>query len=324
MNFQNLEYFIAVAREGNITRAAEQLNISQQALSNQIARIEQEVGARLFDRKHGFELTQAGRYFFDAANRVSDISRQTEAAISDIVKDKRGELKIGVSFTRGQALLPLVLPDFAAAHPHISLTIVEDLSVDLHEALDKGMVDLVIDYRPFRYDSIEFIDLMDEHAFLVVPRNILEKVFGPDIETGIRKYNKKPDLTVFADCPFVLLKHGEPVRTLLDNEFRLCGISPQIALETENIQTAFALASQGMGISVIPEFYSTSPYVIPGNTETNVRNHVELLRLSANTARTSFHIAVAYNRERYQSRAAKDFISICEKKFRQINKKYSS
>ena len=84
MTFQNLEYFLAVAAEQNITHAAEQLGLSQQALSNQISRLEQEIGTELFNRKHGFELTYAGKILEEAAHQMLDINKQAENKINDI------------------------------------------------------------------------------------------------------------------------------------------------------------------------------------------------------------------------------------------------
>ena len=77
MNFQNLEYFLTTASEGNITRAAERLHVSQQALSNQIARLEQELGCKLFERKQNLVLTYAGLQFKASAEKILDIQRQT-------------------------------------------------------------------------------------------------------------------------------------------------------------------------------------------------------------------------------------------------------
>ena len=125
MNFQNLEYFLAVARENNITKAAEQLGITQQALSNQISRMEDELGCRLFNRKHGFQLTAAGKEMLKSSKRILDIYDQTQLVMNDISENKRGELRIGVTHSRGQYILPVLLPDFARMYPNVSLSLTE-------------------------------------------------------------------------------------------------------------------------------------------------------------------------------------------------------
>ena len=318
MNFQNLEYFVAVARERNITRAAEDLNITQQALSNQISRLEQELGCALFDRKHGLELTYSGKCFFDSALKIIDINNETEKVIHDIAGNRRGELRVGMAFTRGLAILPLVFPEYRKRHPEVSLKIVEDISIDLEEVLDNGDLDLIIGYTPFRFDSIASVNLLKEHLYLVVPKSILQKLWSDDYDLKLREFNSKPDITLFKDFPFILLKHGEKMRDLVDREFRFHGISPEILAETENIQTCFALCAEGMGITVVPELYVKSPYVISGNTETSLRKNVELLRFSDNDIRNTINMAIGYNEERYLSHNAKEFISMCTRKFSEL------
>ena len=138
MNFQNLEYFLTVASEGNITRAAEQLHVSQQALSNQISRLEQELGCRLFERKQKLELTYAGEQFKTSAEKILDIQRQTATELDDISNNRRGELRIGISHTRGQAILPLILPKFSRLYPDVDLHVNEGSTHILEEHLQKG------------------------------------------------------------------------------------------------------------------------------------------------------------------------------------------
>ena len=130
MNFQNLEYFITVARESNITRASEKLGISQQALSNQISRMEEELGCKLFNRKHGFQLTVAGRELLRSSNQIIDIYKQTEQVIKDISDNKRGELRIGITHTRGQTILPILLPEFTRMYPLVTLSITAESNKD--------------------------------------------------------------------------------------------------------------------------------------------------------------------------------------------------
>ena len=307
MNFQNLEYFRAVARERNITKAAEQLGITQQALSNQIGRLEQELGCRLFDRSRGFELTPSGRYFLDSAERILDISHQTETVINDINANNRGELKIGISFSRGQAILPLLLPAFTRKFPKVMLSITEGSTRELESLLARGSIDIMIGYTPFMLETSESVDLFSEDIYLVAPVSLLSEKFGSSWEKIVSGYRKKPDLKIFADMPFVLLKKGDRIRTMVDQECFNSGFTPRIITETENIQTAFALAAEGMGFSVCPRLYLDSPYTIAGSIDSEIRKKVVLLSFSDRRFDT---IAVGYNSERYLSNIARDFIDM--------------
>jgi DNA-binding transcriptional LysR family regulator len=313
MNFQNLEYFLTVASEGNITRAAEQLHVSQQALSNQISRLEQELGCRLFERKQKLELTYAGEQFKASAEKILDIQRQTATELDDISNNRRGELRIGISHTRGQAILPLILPKFSRLYPDVDLHVNEGSTHILEEHLQKGRIDVLIGFAPFMVDCAEYKRLMTEHLFLIIPRNLLSDHFGSSVKKVLEKYRAKPDIRLFKDLPFVLLRVGDRIRTIVDREFYRNGITPKIRIETQNIQTAFALASEGMGITVCPQLYLESPFVISGYADSETRHDIEILNFSSEEMIDS--IAIAYNRERYLSKIASDFIDMTLKEF---------
>jgi DNA-binding transcriptional LysR family regulator len=117
MNFLNLQYFLVVAEELNITKAAERLHVSQQALSNHISKLEKELDAQLFSRTPKLSLTLSGKCLRTAALQIQDIHDQLLREMDDVNNNCRGELRIGISYTRGQAILPQLLPVFRETHP---------------------------------------------------------------------------------------------------------------------------------------------------------------------------------------------------------------
>lgn len=350
MNIQNLEYFIVMAEEHNLTRAAERLHVSQQALSNHLQRLEDELGCRLFERRSGLELTYSGKCFLESANRMLDIHRQTLNAINDVNQNIRGELKLGISHTRGQAILPLLIPSFSRIYPEVELSIVEASTKTLEEDLDKGSIDVLIGFMPFMLENAETRELMKERLYLVVPKVLLSSLSMEDsrqpegLATGAtggaeeavsrvsgatsgaeepvsrvsgatsgteafcEAYRAHPDIRRLASLPFVLLQHGDRIRTLVDTELHRCGITPHIALETQNVQTAVALAAEGMGVTVCPELYLKSPYTACGLPDSYIRQRVEILPFFE--GETLDIIAIGYNRDRYLSRIARDFIDM--------------
>lgn len=318
MNFQNLEYFLTTAEEVSITRAAERLHLSQQALSNHIARLEEELGCRLFTRKPNLELTYSGKCFQRAAVRMLDIQRQTAIVIGDINGNRRGELRIGVSHTRGQAILPLLLPDFRRAHPLAELSVVEGSTKELEADLERGVIDVLIGFAPFLLESAETMELSREHLHLIAPRCLLDEAFGDRADEVRAVYREDHDVTVFRDLPFVLLKKGDRIRALVDAEFRRRGIEPEICLETRNIQTAFALAAEGMGLTVCPTMYLNSRYTISGQADSYTRSRVDIFPFFDRGSTDV--IAIGYNRDRYLSQIAKDFIDMSVEKFRALPK----
>ena len=316
MNFQNLEYFLAAAEEVSITRAAERLHLSQQALSNHIARLEEELGCRLFTRKPNLELTYSGKCFQKAAAQILDIQRQTAAVLGDINENRRGELRIGISHTRGQAILPLLLPDFHRAYPLAELSVVEGSTKELEADLEKGDIDVLIGFTPFLLESAETMELSREHLYLIAPKALLDETFGAQADAVRAVYRENHDVTIFRALPFVLLKKGDRIRTLVDAEFRRRGIAPEVCLETRNIQTAFALAAEGMGLTVCPTTYLNSRYTISGQADSYTRSRVDIFPFFDRGSTDV--IAIGYNRERYLSRIARDFIDMSVEKFRTL------
>ncbi len=307
MNFLNLEYFLVVASEGNITRAAEQLNVSQQALSNSIARLEKELECKLFERKKELVLTYAGKQFKASAEKILDIKHQTQTVLEEIGEGGRGELRIGISYTRGQAILPLLLPTFSRRYPLVELHVTEGSTHVLEEDLDRGRIDVLIGFAPFMVESAEYTELMKDHMYLVLPKTLITQTFGEKAQDVLDKYRRTMDISLFKNLPFILLKQGDRIRAIVDREFYAKGLKPHIKLETQNIQTAFALASEGMGLAVCPELYLGSSYVTSGMSQSIVRKKVDVLPFSSSTAQDA--IAIGYNRERHLSRFALDFIN---------------
>lgn len=315
MNFQNLEYFLVLAEEGSVTRAAERLHMSQQALSGLLARLEKEVGSALFSRHAGLELTYAGKCFQRSAIQILDIQRQTAAAIEDANENRRGALRIGVSHTRGQSILPLLLPEFNRMYPLVELSILEGSTLALEEDLGKGLIDVLIGFAPFLLESAVYTPLMYEKMYLVAQKELLHQTFGAKTEELCRMYWKTLDLKLFSGLPFVLLKSGDRIRTIADRVFSENGMTPDVRLETQNVQTAFCLAAEGMGLTVCPELYLSSPYTVSGTADSAVRQKVEILPFSDKDSVDT--IAIGYNRSRYLSRIAQDFIDLALQTYQQ-------
>lgn len=256
MNFLNLKYFLAVAEEMNITRAAERLYISQQSLSNHIIKLEKELGTPLFVRGPTLELTYAGARLAKAAARILDVERQLYSDIEDIHTNRRGELRLGISHTRGRVIVPELLPLYRNLYPLVEFSLVEGNSAALDEALQHGKIDLVIGFTPILLDTIAYETLLRERLFLVVPRKYMEQQYGPDaLEMLGRFRDGQLDIGALRDYPFLMLKKGNRVRSMVDGYLAKNGIEPRILLEIENIETTFALSMRGMGITVYPEMF---------------------------------------------------------------------
>lgn len=308
MNFSNLKYFLVAAEEMNFTKASHRLHISQQALSNHITKLEHELGIELFDRSKNLTLTYAGKRLVETTHQILDLHNQYLAEVNDISGNIRGELTIGITHTRGQALLPLLLPEFHRTHPYISVKLEEANAKDLEDSLQRGFVDLILGFTPFYTVDAQITEISPDRLFLVVPTSIMKGLYGDDYESVKASFQETVDISAFREQPFILLKKGDRIRTILDSYFKKNHITPHIVLETSNIQTAFALAQSGMGIAVYPEMFLRGTTTLSANMMDT--GSVDFYPLQ-NTATTE-QLAIAYHKDRYLSEAAKDFIQIAK------------
>ena len=108
MNFRNLQYFLAAAEEKNFTHAARRLYISQQSLSGHVAKLEEELGVPLFERGPELKLTYAGERLALIARQICSLEQEILREAGEISEHRRGRLRLGVSYTCGRAMLPVL------------------------------------------------------------------------------------------------------------------------------------------------------------------------------------------------------------------------
>ncbi|MGD9155382.1 MAG: LysR family transcriptional regulator [Bacillota bacterium] len=294
-----------VAKELNITKAAQRLFISQQALSNHIRHLEKYYETRLFNRTPALELTYAGARLVKAATKILDLYRQIRNEIDDINHHRRGKLQLGISHTRGRAFLPDILPQFKMDHPLVEITLEEGNSAVLEEMLFHGRIDLLIGFAPILLDTVETVEILRERLFLVVPKMIMQALFEDKTEFMRGKFTESADITVFQHSPFLLMSTGNRTRTIFDHYLKQCNITPNIILETENIETLLALSLKGMGITVYPEMFikNLSLHLTRG-----ADSPVDFSPL--NDPETVGTLVIGYMRDKYLSNAVRDFIAL--------------
>ncbi len=302
MNFRNLQYFLRAAEEKNITRAAQKLYISQQSLSGHIAKLEEELGVSLFERGGELTLTYAGERLYLLAQRICSLEQEILRETGEISDRRRGRLRLGISYTCGRAILPRLLPDFRAGHPQVEISLMEGNHQKLNEWLAAGEIDVLLGYAPIDVPGAVVYPLLQERLFLACPRSITERVFGAEAERSRREGWRELDIHALAGCPFILLKSGNRIRTMFDSYLQKKDFMPEVLLETENIETAFALAGQGMGITVYPELFLNTLHAAE-STE------IDLLPLPADD--TTGTLAVAFLEKGYHAPAVLDFITLC-------------
>lgn len=247
MDFKHYQYVLKVAELQNMTKAANELYISQPSLSHYIARVEEEVGVQLFNRNTTpLSLTLAGERYVETAKMILSLNNRLKQEISDICTQKMGRLIVGISHARASFFLPYVLPDFQKRFPGVEIRTVEARSDRIEEYVSKGICDMGILPLPLSGNyGLEQEVICQEELLMVSGEPLKEEV--------CKGTNCYVELKNCREHPFILLKKGHGIRTAVDVLFLEHGVRPSRIFETTSNETAYRLASVGMGLAIVPE-----------------------------------------------------------------------
>ena len=237
MELRQLHYVIQIAKEHNFSRAAEKLHIAQPSLSQQLSKLEKELGVLLVRRTtNSVELTHAGEVFVDKAQTILDNIEQLKTEMEDMAQMRRGRLVIGSLPITGSHILPIVLPEFGAAYPEIELVLVEDTTAKLEQLAASGQTDLSLLSLPLIDSSLVYQPLIREEIMLAVPP--AHRLAGT---------TEPVQLETLASEPFIVLKQGQGFRQIAVDLCAGAGFQPNIVFESSNIETVQSLVAAGMG-----------------------------------------------------------------------------
>src|SRR5437899_5942167 len=242
MEMHQLRYVVAVSRAGNFSRAAEQCHVSQPSLSQQILKLEEELGERLFDRmKREAKLTPHGEAFLPRAVKILEEVDAARREALDAHSLLRGRLIIGVLPTIAPYLLPTVLVGFAKKFPGVEIVVHEDTTAQLLKLAQAYEIDFALASRPIQDQRMEVKDLFTEELRLALP-------------PGHRLTRKRTvRLADLEKEPFIVMKEGH---CLGDQVLSFCDrrdLKPTISFRSAQLETIQALVHSGVGISLVPE-----------------------------------------------------------------------
>jgi DNA-binding transcriptional LysR family regulator len=239
MDLVTVRWFLAVADAGNVTRAAEELRISQPGLSRAIARLERELRAPLFDREgRTLRLNRYGEIFRDHAERLVTTEAAARRALAQAADPDHGEVGLAFLHTQGTVLVPELLRRYRSTHPHVGFRLTQGSSESIQEAVVRGHADLAVTSP--RPEGLAWHPLSTERLRLAVPagHRIAERA--------------EVDLADVATEPFIVMRRGYGLRSITDELFRVAGIRPEIAFEGEEATTLRGLVAAGLGVAVVP------------------------------------------------------------------------
>lgn len=249
-DIRHLRYFVAVATERSFTRGAERLHMAQPPLSRRIQEIEEELGAKLFDREaRPLALTPAGRLFYDQAIQVIQRAEQMRATMTRFIASDRPRFTIGIAASMLYARLPDVVRRFRAQAPQIDLNLIEMNSAEQMTALKEGRIHAGFG-RLRRDDPVIASEVLREEPLVLA--------LPPD--HALRDSDEPVSLQMLETLPLLLYPRA-PRSSYADFILSLfidIGIHPAEIIEVRELQTALVMTAAGAGVCIVPESISRS------------------------------------------------------------------
>lgn len=240
MDLKQLRAFLTVAETGNVTRAADILNIVQPAVSRQLRLLEEDLGTLLFERgRHGMELTQEGRTMLEYARRILDEVARARAEIRP-QQSVGGIVNIGLLASTCELLSNALVEAVAEKYPGIRLRISVGYAGHLLTWLGNGEVDAALLYDQKQTPSLHVKTLLEEGLWVVGPAS-----------AKLRR-NKPVELASLAGKPFILPSAPHGLRALVEQAATLMGVSLNVVAETNALSIQKSLVAGGRGWTVLP------------------------------------------------------------------------
>jgi len=250
MDLRQLRYLVALAEERNFTRAADSVHVAQPALSQQIRKLEDEVGLALVERTtRRMSLTDAGELLVVRARRVLAELEAAEAELQGLRGMYTGHVTIGAMHTMGPVDLSLALALFSERHPAVSLTVREQSSGEMAEMLRVDELDLAFLSVTERVEShgLGLYQLLSEE---------LVAVLSQEHRLGSRRQVRMAEL---ADERFISYREGSRLRELLVSAGHEAGFEPRVTLESNESQRIRRLVARGLGVAILPRSDAEGP-----------------------------------------------------------------
>lgn len=279
LNLHLLEQFVVLAGTKNFTRAAEELHLSQPALSRAIQKLEDQLGQPLFERKpREITLTDLGALLLERAKEILKLMEDTFSELSEA--SRRGRVRLGAIPTIAPYFLPGLLASFARKHPDISVIVQEDTTDTLVKRCSHGEIELAILAQPVIAKHLEIEPLFDEELLLLLP-------LGHPLES-----QKKITAESVDGYPFVMLNEAHCLSENIASFCRKQSVQPVTVERTSQLATVQELVSLNHGVSIVPE--------MARRIDTSDRRTYR----SFSGGKPSRTVAMMWNPGRFQSKAA--------------------
>ena len=250
MDLKQLEYIVEIAKEKNITHAAEKLFISQSALNQQLLKLEKELGTQLFHRSRtDWHLTEVGEIYVENAKKILEIQKNTYNQIYDCIEQHKRKLTIGLTAGRGIELFTSIFSEFQELYPNV---IVEPKELSVYEQqkkIEKGELDLgFMTLSKEQRTKDNYIVLYSEEMVLITSKKH-PFVNSKSAEEPINLFDLKKE-------PFVFMNKRSTNRDVIDEIFKNAGFEPKILFETTYTSSIVRAVEFNLCCAVVPHYYA--------------------------------------------------------------------
>jgi DNA-binding transcriptional LysR family regulator len=242
VELRDLRAFLAAAQASHFGRAAAALHMSQSALSKAIGRLEDELGVPLFDRPgRTVRLNRYGELLREHAEEAFRALDAGRTAVADAIDPQRGQVGLAFIPTLGPTVVPQLVQEFRAGHPHARIQLSQGGAGTVVEMLHAGQVDLGLTSPAPSLPGMDWTPLWTERLVLVTA----SEQDQPPSRRPVRLHH-------YRDRPFIALKPGYGLRQITDALFARAGFTPRVVFEGADVPTVRGLVGAGLGIAVLP------------------------------------------------------------------------
>jgi LysR family hydrogen peroxide-inducible transcriptional activator len=295
MHLHQLKYFVAIVDSGSVTKAAEQCFISQPSISQQLAKLEDAIGKKLFSRVKGkLVLTDAGQVMYEQARKILADVEETIHRVGDVGSASGGHVSIGILPTLAPYILPSTLTALSQEYPDASVTIREEVSDVIVDAARRGELDILVEVLPFDDSHLDVAPLFRDEFYAAVHK-------GSELAG-----NEEIALSELDGMPFILL---EDIHCMARQVEQYCfseRFMPKAMFQASQLTTVKHLIDMQYGVSILPSI------CIDNEESANIR----YVRLKGE--KPAREVVIATAKDRYLGPAAESFVALVKEQYQVV------
>lgn len=286
MNSKQLTYFLAIAEEGQISKAAKRLHMAQPPLSQQLKLLEEELNVKLVERdRRGIILTDAGRLLYKRAAHILEFMNMTTKELKELDEGYTGTLSIGAVASSGTTFLPFKVVNFHKQYPHISFQLWEGDTNKILDLLNTGIIEIGIVRAVFDSKMYHSVNLPNEPMVVAMCKDWEDK----------EQTTQHIKLEELVDKPLLLHRSNE---SMIVECCQKNGFEPQILCRGDDVRSLLVWADAGLGMAIVPK---SAVGLVPSKTLI----YKEIIESSLEIKK-----AIIWLRNRYLSASTRNFIDM--------------